>query len=67
MGGAYRLRYDAKWPLMVGLCHLARSRKPLGPQKEIRPGSRRGSVSDGWLPIQCCSEGKSCVVISWPL
>ena len=38
-----------------------------GPETEFQPGSRRGSVSDGWLPIQCCSEGKSRVVISLPL
>ena len=35
-----------------------------GPAMEFRPGSRRGSVSDGWLPIQCFSEGKTCVEIS---
>ena len=35
-----------------------------GPAKEFRPGSRRGSVSDRWLPIQCCSERKGCVVKS---
>ena len=29
---------------------------PFGPAKEFRPGSRHGSVSDGWLPIQCCCE-----------
>ena len=37
-------------------------RATFGPAKEFRPGSRRGSVSDGWLPIQCCSEGKGRVV-----
>ena len=38
-----------------------------GPATEFRPGSRHGSISDGWLPIQLCSEGKSCVVISFAL
>ena len=28
-----------------------------GPATEFRPGSRRGSVSDGWHTIQCRSEG----------
>ena len=33
-----------------------------GPATELRPGSRHGSVSDGWLSIQCCSEAKVHVV-----
>ena len=36
-----------------------------GPTTEFRPGSRRGLVLDVWLPIQCCSEGKSRVVRSF--
>ena len=34
-----------------------------GPAKQFWPGSRRGSVLDGWLPIQCCSEGKGRIEI----
>ena len=36
-----------------------------GPATELRPDSRCGSDSDGWLRIQCRSEGKSRVVRSF--
>ena len=36
-----------------------------GPATEFWPGSRCGSVSDGWLHDQCCSEGKGSVVRSF--
>ena len=38
-----------------------------GPATELWPDSRRGSDSDGWLPIQCSSEGMGRVEISLPL
>ena len=36
-----------------------------GPATEFRLGSRHGSVLDGWLPIQCGSEGKGHAEISF--
>ena len=35
MSGAYRSRYDAKWPSHGSMCHLVRSRKRLGPQRSF--------------------------------
>ena len=54
-GGAYRF---AGWALIACgrraiVCVPPEAVHAIfGPATEPRPGSRRGSVSDGWLPIQ---------------
>ena len=65
MGGAYRLRYDAKWPLMVGLCHLARSRKPLGPQRSFGRAPDVDQSQMGGSLFNVVVKGR--VVLRYPL
>ena len=71
LGGAYRFAARGVYRMWKEGNHMSVPPEAVhatfGPATELRPDTRRGLVSDGWLPIQCCSEGKGRVEISLPL